>query len=54
MFGDSRTIAGVDYDEDIFEAFDKDYEEEDDADDVFGDIDFLDHCVQDVFEDYTD
>ncbi len=27
---------------------------EDDADDVFGDIDFLDHCVQDVFEDYTD
>ena len=24
------------------------------ADDEFGDIDFLDHCVQDVFEDYTD
>ena len=27
---------------------------EDDEDDEFGDIDFLDHCVQDVFEDYTD
>ena len=27
---------------------------EDDADDEFADIDFLDHCVQDVFEDYTD
>ena len=32
-------IAGVDYDDDIFEAFDEDYEEEDDAEDDDEEID---------------
>ena len=40
--------------EDNTSALDSRANREDDADDEFGDIDFLDHCVQDVFEDYTD